>query len=73
MTILTAMRLGDCDGGSLPLAFPTCGMTWPIEEMLHDDAAGCCLAPPRIMWQPLSVAGGEYGARVFRGLDPSQM
>ena len=21
-------------------------MTWPMEEMPHDDVASCCLAPP---------------------------
>ncbi|KAL2063230.1 hypothetical protein VTL71DRAFT_5034 [Oculimacula yallundae] len=38
--------LGDRDSGGLPLAFPSCDMTWPMEEMPHDDVAGFCLAAP---------------------------
>jgi hypothetical protein len=47
-SILPAIRLSDCDSGVLPLAFHSCGMTWPIEEMPHDNVASFCLAPPRI-------------------------
>jgi hypothetical protein len=38
--------LGDRDSGGLPLAFPSCNMTWLMEEMPHNDVASCCLATP---------------------------
>ena len=41
----------------LPLAFPSCGMIWPIQKMPRDDAAGFCLAPPKITWQPRPATG----------------
>jgi hypothetical protein len=57
VTVALSQSSRQCDSGSLPLAFPPCGITWPIQEMPHGDVAGFYLAPPRITWQPWSAAG----------------
>jgi len=48
--------LGDRDRGGLPLAFISCDMTWPMEEMPHDDVVGFCLAAP---WHYASGEGSR--------------
>jgi hypothetical protein len=48
ITILTTMLPGDCYSRGFALALLPCVATWPIEEMPHDDAAGCCLTSPRM-------------------------
>lgn len=49
-----------CDGKSLPLAFPSYDITWPIREMPHDDMAYLCLSPPGIPWQAWSPSAWAY-------------
>jgi hypothetical protein len=39
--------LGDCDNRAFALVLLSRDMTWPIEEMPHNDVAGCWLAAPQ--------------------------
>jgi len=60
--------------GSLSLVFPLCGITWPIQEIPHNSAAGFCLAlagdyvASIVLQQDESMA--LYGNCVSSGLDP---
>ena len=48
ITTLTAVILGDYDRRDFALALLSGVAIWPIEEMPHDNTAGCCSAAPQV-------------------------